>query len=34
MQPEVILFMFGLILATVKAAATNIEYWRNRDKED
>lgn len=34
MQPEVMLFMFGLILATVKAAAMSIEYWRDRDKED
>ena len=34
MQPEVMLFMFGMILATVKAAAMTIEYWRDRDKED
>lgn len=30
MQPEVMLFMFGMVLATVKAAAMTIEYWRNK----
>ena len=34
MQPEVMLFMFGLIVVTVNAAAMSIEYWRDRDKED
>ena len=34
MQPEVMLFMFGMILVTIKAAAMTIEYWRDRDKED
>jgi hypothetical protein len=34
MQPEVMLFMFGMILVTVKAAAMMIEYWRDKDKED
>ena len=34
MQPEVILFMFGMILVTIKAAAMTIEYWRDKDRED
>ena len=34
MQPEVMLFMFGMILATIKAAAMTIEYWRDRDRKD
>ena len=34
MQPEVMLFMFGMILVTIKAAAMTIEYWRDRDRED
>ena len=34
MQPEVILFMFGMIFATIKAAAMTIEYWRDKDRED
>ena len=33
MQPEVMLFMFGMILVTIKAAAMTIEYWRDRDKD-
>jgi len=33
MQPEVMLFMFGMILVTVKAAAMTIEYWRDKDKD-
>lgn len=33
MQPEVMLFMFGMVLVTVKAAAMTIEYWRDKDKE-
>lgn len=34
MQPEVMLFMFAMILVSVKAAAMTIEYWRDRDRED
>lgn len=34
MQPEVMLFMFGMILVTIKAAAMTIEYWRDKDRED
>jgi len=33
MQPEVMLFMFGMILVTIKAAAMTIEYWRDKDKD-
>lgn len=33
MQPEVMLFMFGMVLVTIKAAAMTIEYWRDKDKE-
>ena len=32
MQPEVMLAFFGFILITIKAAAMEIEYWRDRDK--
>lgn len=32
MQPEVMLFMFFMILVSVKAAAMTVEYWRDRDK--
>lgn len=34
MQPEVIIFMFGMILVTIKAAAMSIEYWRDKDNDD
>jgi len=33
MQPEVMLFMFGMILVTIKAVIMTFEYWRNRDDE-
>lgn len=33
MQPEVMLFMFAMILVSIKAAAMTIEYWRDRDKD-
>ena len=33
MQPEVMLFMFGMILAAIKAAIMEIEYWKERDDE-
>lgn len=32
MQPEVMLFMLGMVFATVKAAAMTVEYWRDKDK--
>lgn len=34
MQPEVIAFMFVMILIVFKAAAMTVEYWRDRDKEN
>lgn len=34
MQPEVIIFMFGMILITVKAVAMSIEHWRDIDDDD
>lgn len=33
MQPEVMLFMLGMVLVTIKAAAMTVEYWRDKDKE-
>jgi hypothetical protein len=33
MQPEVMLFMFAMILVTIKAAIMTIEYWKERDDE-
>lgn len=33
MQPEVMLFMFGMVLVAIKAAAMTIEYWRDKDKD-
>lgn len=33
MQVEVMLFMFGMILAAIKAAIMTIEYWKERDDE-
>ena len=33
MQVEVMLFMFGMILAATKAAIMTIEYWKERDNE-
>lgn len=32
MQPEVMLFMFGMVLVTIKAAAMTVKYWRDKDK--
>ena len=28
MQPEVMLFMFGMILVTIKAVIMTIDYWK------
>ena len=33
MQPEVMLFMFGIVLVTIKAAIMEIEYWKEKDNE-
>lgn len=33
MQPEVMLFMFAMILVTIKAAIMTIEYWKEKDDE-
>jgi len=33
MQPEVMLFMFAMILVTIKAAIMEIEYWKEKDNE-
>ena len=33
MQPEVMMFMFGIILVVIKAVIMTFEYWRNRDNE-
>lgn len=33
MQPEVMLFMFGLVLITIKAVIMEIDYWKEKDKE-
>jgi len=30
MQPEVMLFMFGMILITIKAVIMTVEYWRDK----
>lgn len=30
MQPEVMLFMFGMVLVTIKAVVMTIEYWRDK----
>lgn len=32
MQPEVMLFMFGIILVTIKAVVMSVEYWREKDR--
>ena len=34
MQPEVMLFMFAMILVTIKAAIMEIEYWKERDRDE
>ena len=34
MQPEAMLFMFAMILVTIKAAIMEIEYWKERDNDD
>lgn len=33
MQPEIMLFMFCMILFTIKAVFATIEYWKNKDEE-
>lgn len=33
MQPEVMLFMFGMALAAIKAVIMEIEYWKERDND-
>ena len=33
MQPEVMLFMFGMALAAIKAVIMEIEYWKDREDE-
>ena len=33
MQPEVMLFMFGMILITIKAVLMTIDYWKEKDDE-
>ena len=33
MQPEVVAFMFAILLIVIKAGLDEIEYWRNRDAE-
>ena len=33
MQPEVMLFMFAIVLVTIKAAIMAIEDWRNKDDD-
>ena len=33
MHPEVMLFMFVMILVTIKAAIMEIEYWKEKDNE-
>lgn len=33
MQPEVMLFMFAMLMVTIKAAIMSIEYWRNKDDD-
>ena len=30
MQPEVMLFMFGMILITIKAVLMTIDYWKEK----
>lgn len=30
MQPEVMLFMFGMILTAIKAVIMTIDYWKNK----
>lgn len=30
MQPEVMLFMFGMILVTIKAAIMTFDYWKEK----
>lgn len=32
MQPEVMLFMFGMILITIKAVLMTIDYWKEHDE--
>lgn len=30
MQPEVMLFMFGMILVTIKAVIMTFDYWKEK----
>ena len=32
MQPEVMLFMFGIVLITIKIVIMSIEHWRDIDR--
>ena len=34
MQPEVMAFMFFIILVVIKAIVMEIEYWKDRDTMD
>lgn len=34
MQPEVMLFMFGMVLIAIKAVIMEIDYWKEKDAED
>lgn len=34
MQPEVMLFMFVMVLVTIKAVIMEIEYWKERDRDE
>ena len=34
MQPEVMLFMFGVILITIKAVIMTIDYWKEKEQDD
>lgn len=31
MQPEVMLFMFGMILVVIKAVIMTFDYWKEKD---
>lgn len=34
MQPEVMLFMFGMVLITIKAVTMTFDYWNDKEEED
>lgn len=34
MQPEVMLFMFGMILITIKAVLMSFDYWKEKEEND